>query len=236
MIHLYAPPSIRHFEPRRPVPLPAGAFASLEYDLVHALRPCLVADLGTGDGSAFFNICQSVRDHDIDAYCYAIDDWDARKGPNAPRFDDVNAYGRQHYLGITYFVRMAPVEAIQHFVEGTIDLLRIDVARPAVPLEQMDAWVSRLTRGGVVLFYGINSPQGQRFWEAAAGRGIAFKFRGVGILRRPGGESKSQLLRLLETPSEYDDLRKFYNHAAERYRMRLPPDLASVGAAAKPAK
>jgi hypothetical protein len=142
----------------------------------------------------------------------------------------VNAHGREHYLGISYFVRMPPPEALQHFVEGTIDLLCIDVLRPAVPLEQLDAWVSRVSQGGMVLLFGINSPQGQPFWQAVTGRGVAFKFRNLGVLRKPGGQSAAQLLRLLEAPDEHDGLRKFYAHAAERYRLRLPTDMGGVRA------
>jgi hypothetical protein len=54
MVHLYVPPSLRRFVPRWVRPTQALRYVPLEYDLVEALQPELVVDLGTGDALSFF--------------------------------------------------------------------------------------------------------------------------------------------------------------------------------------
>src|ERR1041385_1674635 len=216
MLHLYVPPSLRRFAPKRTVPGPGTRHVALEYDLVEGLRPTLVVDLGAGDAASFFAYCQSMIDHDIDGSCYAFDPWDDAPGtlPEAT-LDAVMAHGRAHYPGISYFVSMAPAHARRHFDEETIDLLRVDGTRPDVIAgADVEAWFRRVRPGGVIAWHGAAADPS--LWSlvaarcravvCAAGRG------GLGLARKDGPPSSAELLRLLFVDGEGADLERFYKH------------------------
>ena len=106
MEHLYLPPSLRYLEPMRVVPSEPMAHTSFVYDLVEALRPELVVDVGAGAGVVFSIVCQSMRDHDIDGTAYAIDPWtdDEGKAEDDPtRWEVLNDFLRAYFRGVSYF-------------------------------------------------------------------------------------------------------------------------------------
>src|ERR1041384_1411332 len=45
------------------------------YDLVGALRPDIVVELGTQSGVSYFCLCQAVREHGLASRCHAVDTW-----------------------------------------------------------------------------------------------------------------------------------------------------------------
>jgi hypothetical protein len=223
MLHLYVPPSLRHFEPRWVGPLEWTAHFALEYDLAHAIRPRLVVDLGAGDCVSYFAYCQAIKDHDIDGFCYAFDDWERYQGEGAPKFNDVNAHGRQLYMGIAYFVRMPPPEAIRHFSPGTIDLLRIGPSA-AVPSDALPEWASRCSGRGAVIVHGIGNGGGDA-WQSLQGSGMSTFVHGdLGIALGASAGRAAPLLDLMQKPDEHDSLKRFYDHVAQHHRLRQSTD------------
>lgn len=192
---------------------------ALEYDLVEALRPALVVDLGAGDAASYFAYCQSMHDHDIDGTCYAIDAWPTEEAAHAePTYEAIMAHGRSHYPGISYFVNMPPVEARRHFDEGSIDLLRIDGSRPDVVAgADVEAWFRRVRPGGVIVWHGVTGEPS--LWSLVAARcrtALMSEGRGgLGLAQNGGPPPESELLRLLFVEGEAAELDRFYKYLHE---------------------
>jgi hypothetical protein len=234
MVTLYLPPSLRYFEPMRVLPNAGMEFMSLEYDLVEALRPALVVDVGTGDAQSYFTLCQSARDHDVDSLCYAIDAWedDEAKAPeDESRYMFINHFAHAELRGMAYLLQMNPADALMHFDSGMIDLLRLDVTRVGGGTgELMDQWLPRVAPGGLALLPGISGPRGGEILEGLECRGgRRWLFRqgaGLALHRRDDanttGEGLADLLRLAFFGSEEDreSLERWYAHAAAHHRIR----------------
>jgi hypothetical protein len=233
-MHLFIPPSVRRFAPDRTLPGPGLRHAGLEYDLVEALRPELVVDLGTGDAMSFFAYCQSMIDHDVDGTCYAIDTWEesSTTHPQAT-FDAILAHGRARYPGISYFVRMPPIEGQRHFSENTIDLLRVDGTRPSVIAEaDVEAWLRCVRAGGIIVWHGTEANPGAWSVLTAQCRAAVFSAGrgGLGLARKEGPEPTAELLRLLFVEDEAMDLERLYRHVHEHleFGRRLPAAMGKV--------
>lgn len=225
MLHLYLPPSLRYFEPLRPLPGSAREFIAFEYDLTEALRPNLVVDVGAGNAEDFLSICQSVRDHDLDCLCYAIDPWDDDEGKeptDESRQVYINYFAHTFLRGIAYLMPMSADAGRQHFDAGTIDLLRIDASRAGKPLsELLDAYLPRLRAGGVALCAG-SLDEALRYQAACSGQYEVSQIRhgrGLSVLRNVGSiasPAPAPLLQLLfsSDPDDRRDLEDYYSYAS----------------------
>jgi hypothetical protein len=231
MWELYFPPSLRSFEQQRVL---ATEYMCLEYDLVEALRPRFVVDLGTGNASAFFVFCQAMRDYQIDGMCFAVDPWPA--DDSIAEEDDwhsltVNHHARNYYRGITLLMKMEIRAALAHFDPGSIDLLRIDLGRVNEPLRELvDAWLPRLAPGGAVMCFGLNSAdtESRRTWNELLAREAGHTFEGgagLGVVFQGALPERKRPSVLLEILSGVDaaakqDLEAFYAYAADHLEKR----------------
>lgn len=202
---------------------------ALEYDLVEALRPKLVVDLGAGDATSFFTYCQSMHDHDVDGVCYAIDVWEGAEGKHPlAAFDAINDHGRKFYPGLYYLVKMVPHDARRHFAEESIDLLRVNGARPDVIAgADVEAWYRRVRPGGVIAWHGAGTEP--KLWSLIASRCPNVTFRGAGALGvalKPGQEPHGELLRLLFQDDEGAALEHFYAHVHEHMEFKRLLEIA----------
>jgi hypothetical protein len=229
---LYVPPSLRHFEPLRPS---GDASRLLAYDLVEALRPRLVVDVGAGAAGAFGAFCQSLRDHDVDGLAYAVDRWEddgEKPAEDETRLLAINQFLHTYFRGVAYLMQMPEEEALAHFAEGSIDLLRLDARRTRSSLAPLLAeWRPRVARGGVVLCAGVEDasrPDIAKDFAAFAAEHGGFVVPGsasLGVHRAGEGsraEAVPELLRLLESrdPEEQGGLGRFYDHAARHHALR----------------
>jgi hypothetical protein len=227
-LSVYLPPSLRYLELMRTVPGEPMEHAPFEYDLVEALRPRIVVDVGAGAATSFSILCQSIRDHDVSATAYAIDTWDddAGKGEDDPgRWSAVNHFLHTYFRGIAYILKMPLAEATAHFRLGSVGLLRIDAVRAGVPLAGLLAtWMPFLAPEGVLLCPGVGDASrpdlGDDFARATSGfTTCTFALgRGLGVARAASAAEHPELLRLLaHEPSE---LARFYAHASEHHALR----------------
>jgi predicted O-methyltransferase YrrM len=250
---IYFPPSLQRFEPRRMVFSTWVDHLPFAYDLVEALRPELLVELGVYNGLSFFTFCQALEEHDIDGVAYAVDCWegDEHNGRyDDSIYEDVSAYAREHYRGISYLLRMYFNEALQHFEDESIDLLHIDGLHTYEAVrEDFTDWYPRVKPGGIVLFHDVMARikdfgAWKYFDELQAEHPETFKFKhgfGLGVLRKPGGEQRAHpLFDLLFASSEEEQkrLRQFYAHAAhflearrKARRMGRKPAAAAAGEA-----
>lgn len=229
-VTIYLPDSIRHFYPRHMVFSTWVDHMQFGYDLVAALRPRMLVELGTQAGLSYFTFCQSVEEHDLQTLCYAVDTWEGEEHTgqyDESVFDLVSSVNRTRYSGFSYLMRMYFKDALQHFADESIDLLHIDGLHTYEAVrEDFFTWEPKVAPGGIVLFHDIEARLKDfgvwRFWEDLRHDqpGDTFGFRhgfGLGVWRKPGGAPiEDPLLHFLfeGTPGEQEDLRRFYVHAA----------------------
>jgi hypothetical protein len=231
---IYLPPSIQKYEPRKMVFSTWVDHLPFGYDIVAALRPSTVVELGTYNGLSFYSFCQSMIENDIDGLCYAVDTWEGDK--HTDKYDDsiykdVNQHCRENYRGISYLLRMLFNEALNNFSDESIDLLHIDGLHTYEAVtEDFTNWYPKVKPGGVILFHDIQAKiqdfGAWKFWEETSPKFESFTFKhgyGLGVLKKPGGEPlEHQLLKLLfeSTEQEQHDLRKFYVHAGHFFETK----------------
>ena len=233
---IYLPDSVRHFYPRRREFTTWVDHLQFGYDLVAALRPRKIVELGTHNGVSYFTFCQSVEEHDLETLCYAVDTWQGEE--HAGVYDEsvyasVEDFNRTNFPGFSYLMRMYFNEALEHFEDESIDLLHIDGMHTYEAVrDDYFAWEPKVSPGGIVLFHDIEARMKDygvwRFWEDLRHEfpGDTFAFRhgfGLGVWRKPGGERTDEpLMKYLfdSTPGEQSDLRAFYVHAAMYHHYR----------------
>lgn len=226
---LYFPSSLQRFEPKRMVFSTWVDHLPFAYDLVEAIRPATVVELGVYNGLSFFAFCQSMVENNIDGVAYAIDCWEGDKHTDAyddSIFQDVQQYAREHYRGITYLMKMYFHEALPHFEEESIDLLHIDGLHTYEAVkEDFESWYPKVRPGGMVLFHDVMARMKdyaawKYFEELQTEFSDTFRFNhgfGLGVLRKPGGAPiESALLKLLFSGDEEttQKLRQLYVHAS----------------------
>lgn len=227
--NIYFPPSLRRFEPKRMVFSTWVDHLPFAYDLIEAIRPKLLVELGVYNGLSFFTFCQSMVEHDIDGVAYAVDCWEGDE--HTESYDDsiyngVMTHARDNYRGFTYLLRMYFNEALRHFDDNSLDLLHIDGLHTYDAVkEDFTNWYPKVKPGGIILFHDVMARikdfgAWKYFEELEEQHDEVFKFYhgyGLGVLRKPGGEPpQHQLTDLLfsKSQNEQEKLRQFYTHAA----------------------
>jgi hypothetical protein len=224
------------FEPRCRVFSTWVDHVSFGYDIVDAIRPEKVVELGTYNGMSYFSFCQSMIENNIDGLCYAVDTWggDEHTGEyDDTVFQDVRAHARQHYRGISYLMRMLFNDAVNHFEDESVDLLHIDGLHTYDAVkEDFDNWYPKVRPGGIILFHDIEARQSDfgvwKYWTELEKKYETFAFHhgfGLGVLRKPGAPEADQSHELLGllfngTEQEHYKLRQLYIHNSEYIEAR----------------
>jgi hypothetical protein len=227
---------MRGFSPRRRAFSTWVDHVSFGYDIVEAIRPRKVVELGAYNGMSYFAFCQSMIENNISGLCYAVDTWggDDHTGEyDDSIFDDVRHHARENYRGISYLLRMLFNEAAGHFEDESIDLLHIDGLHTYEAVqEDFNTWYSKVTPGGIILFHDIEARQSDfgvwKFWSELESQYETFAFRhgfGLGVLLKPGGArstAEHPLLDLLFNGSkeEQHKLRQLYIYNSEYIEAR----------------
>ncbi len=226
---VHVPPSVRGFVNRRSVFSTWTDHLPFGYDLVAALRPEVVVELGSQAGMSYFCFCQSVQENGIAAKCYAVDTWagDEHTGAYDDQiWNDVSSHNEAHYAAFSTLLRMRFEEAIHRFADGTIDLLHIDGFHTYEAVRNdFESWAPKVSPGGIVLFHDVAARMmdfgAWRYWSELEAQHETFLFQhgfGLGVLRMPGGKPRTDpLFPLLFEGMETDraNLRAFYVHMGE---------------------
>ncbi len=227
---------MRGFDPRLRAFSTWVDHTSFGYDIVEAVRPRKVVELGAYNGMSYFVFCQSMIENDIEGLCYAVDTWggDDHTGEyDDSIFNDVRRHARDHYRGISYLMRMLFNDAVGHFEDESIDLLHIDGLHTYEAVEEdFTNWYPKVSPGGIILFHDIEARQADfgvwKFWAKLESEHETFAFKhgfGLGVLRKPGGDAAQQehpLLQLLfnGTEQEQHRLRQLYIYNSEYLEAR----------------
>ena len=227
---IYLPPSARHFEPKWTKISAWLDHVPFGYDLVAAVKPKCLVELGTHRGVSYFTFCQSIKENALDTICYAVDTWEGDDHASMTEeyaksdYQMVLQYNQNHYRGFSYLLKMLFSEALKTFADESVDLLHIDGFHTYEAVsEDFNSWWPKVKPGGIVLLHDIvariSSDFGVwKFWSEISEKYESFGFTngfGLGVIRKPGSDPESnELLDLLfkSSPEEQEKIRGFYIH------------------------
>ena len=180
--------------------------------IVDALQPATFVELGCHSGNSYSSFAQAVQTLGLPTACYAVDTW--LGDPHAGSFDEsVFAewfeYHERRFTSFSRLIRSTFDEALEHFPDGSIDLLHIDGYHTFDAVSHdFEAWRPKMSRRGVVLFHDINVREQDfgvwRLWERVARERPSFAFRhghGLGVLG-VGGDLPEPLAWLFAADAE----------------------------------
>jgi Methyltransferase domain len=226
-MRLYLPPSLT-FAPKRMAFSTWVDHLPFGYDLVAALRPETLVELGTQTGVSYFCFCQSALEQGTNTRCFAVDTWrgDAHTSAYDEKiWEEVRSHNEAHYPAFSTLYRMLFEEAVERFADESIELLHIDGYHTYEAVRgDFERWYPKVRPGGIVLFHDIAARLmdfgAWRYFEELRASHETFWFKhgfGLGVLRKPGPAVDAPLLRFLFSKDEAEQqrLRAFYVHAAE---------------------
>ena len=128
--------------------------------LIDTLQPRKIVELGTHYGSSYFSFCQAVTKLDLQTQCYAVDTWsgDEHAGQYGEEvYRQVSEYNQQHYSDFSTLVRSTFDQALEHFPQGSIDLLHIDGLHTLEAVRHdFESWLPKLSDRAVVSMHDTN--------------------------------------------------------------------------------
>lgn len=201
-------------------------------DLIAALRPSVVVELGAFYGESYFTLCQSLVESNIPGAAFAIDTWqgDPHSGSYGEEvFQEVEAYNSEHYPAVSRLLRMTFDEAVTRFDDESIDLLHIDGLHTYEAVRHdFETWFGKVSRGGVVLLHDTVMRHDDfgvwRFWQELQQRYAHFNFEhscGLGVIRKPGAPlPEAGILPLLFKAEAAESVKKYYARCADAIEFR----------------
>jgi Methyltransferase domain len=216
------------------------AFAS---ELIQAIRPEIIVELGTHWGEAYFTFCQTVEEHRIGSLCYAVDHWlgDEHAGRYGEEvFENVRTHNERFYRQFSYLLRMSFDEALSQFADNSIDLLHVDGFHTyEAASHDFHTWLPKVKEGGVVLLHDI-CPKHENFgvwrlWdEIKAEFPNTFEFHhgwGLGVVQKGNRDSDVPLLDYLfsHSPQMSAEIRRRYIIYASHLENLLKPTETDSG-------
>ncbi len=161
--------------------------------LINMLKPRMLVELGTHKGDSYCAFCQAVTQYQLTTNCYAVDTWlgDSQAGYyEVDIFEELKQYHDAKYNHFSRLMRMSFNEAIDHFDDGSIDLLHIDGLHTYDAVKHdFENWLPKVSNRGVVLFHDTAVKEGDfgvwKLWRELNEqyRGFEFKFGfGLGVL------------------------------------------------------
>jgi O-antigen biosynthesis protein len=218
-------------------PGPWASHLPFASDLVAALRPQVLVELGVSYGDSYFGFCQAIAEAGVACTCYGIDPFE-----DAAVYDTVNRYNDRLYSSFSHLLRIGFDEALEQFSGESIGLLHLNAFRAYEDARRaFDRWLPKVRPGGAILLHGIavrSADHGAwRLWEELARGFAAFTFRGgngLGVLRKPdaAGEESAYLQELFSSSAENQErIRRYYALCAGRIELEHAASPAPAGSA-----
>lgn len=203
-----------------------GAFASW---LVDALRPVIVAELGTHNGFSFFTFCEAAKRLGIPTQCFALDTWEGDEHAGfygSEVFDAVSQVAQADYANSAHLLRGYFSDLVTSFADGSIDILHIDGRhRYKDARDDFETYLPKLSERGVVLLHDtMEKEQGfgvWRLWAELANQfpDTSFQFHhghGLGVLGVGSNLPAAITDFFASAPSHGDEIRETYSRLGSR--------------------
>lgn len=208
-------------------------------DLVTALRPELIVELGVFYGDSYFGFCQAASENLVQCSCYGIDTWrgDAHGGfyGNAV-FEAVSRYNEATYSSSSYLLRSTFDHAVTRFSDESIGLLHIDGFHTYDAVRHDFAtWYPKVRPGGIILLHDTTVRLSDfgvwKLWEELEQQFESFMFRnsnGLGVLRKPGALKHDAFLTELfsSSPEDQEWIRRYYTLCADRLQLSFKTNIS----------
>ena len=195
-------------------------------DLVAAVRPRTLVELGISCGDAYFGFCQAIVEAGAACTCYCIDAFE-----NAAFYETANRYNGL-YRSFSHLLRIPFDSALEQFSNESVDLLHFsqllgyDEAR-----NTFEKWLPKVRPGGIILLDGIairSADHGVgRLWEELSRDWQSFAFvggNGLGVLRKPADASENNTYLdelFLSPPSKQERIRRYYTLCSEHIQLEF---------------
>ena len=128
-------------------PCDGAGHIPLGFYLISALKPRIFVELGVNTGNSYNGFCQAVKKLGIDTLCYGIDNWKDRENT----FNSLSAYQQYKYNDFSYLLKMSFNGSIEHFSDGSVDLLHINKFHIYEDVRHVyDNWLPKLSNRGVI--------------------------------------------------------------------------------------
>lgn len=209
--------------------------------LMEIMQPDVFVELGTFKGDSYCAFCQAVADLKTATRCHAVDLWegDSHTGAyDSSVLSDLKAHHDPLYSPFSQLMRTTFDEAVEHFADGSIDLLHIDGLHTYDAVRHdYETWLPKLSDRAVVLFHDTEVRERDfgvyAFWEEVAGKGPAFRFthsNGLGVLAVGKAVPEPVLNFLAAANAETAVTRSFFQALGERVTLheaveRLTPEV-----------
>ncbi len=141
------------------------------YDLVRKIKPQIVVDLKTDNGSSFLSFCQAVKDGRFDARLYCIDAGTGYDSVDVTALENIKAARDQYYRGLNIdILEKTSEEAVLHFQDGSIDLLNADGFYTFEDIRRhIGLWLPKVKPDGMILIHDVftknNDSRIYQYWE-----------------------------------------------------------------------
>ena len=243
----------KRFQPKRYRPGNLGTWSGhlpFAYDLVWALRPRVLVELGTHYGESYFGFCQAVKESGAGTQCFSVDTWQGDEHAGfygGEVYQDVESYNQQEFASFSTLIRSTFDEACEQFVPESIDVLHIDGLHTYEAVKHdFETWFPNVRPGGVVLIHDISVRHANfevwRWWEELSRRYPHFEFHhcwGLGVILKPGGRQQPcDLLNLLfeADGATAERIRNQFSDAADLmdFRERSPERAQAAAEANRP--
>ena len=147
--------------PRALRPSPWLAHAPFAFWLAEVLAPRLVVDLGL-DPVAHLALCQSLEEAGAEGRCVAVRPHGADGAAPAPYPDDLARQHEVRYGRRSRIVEAEPAAAAALVADGSVDLLRLDLATAPSAVEGFARdWSRKLGPRAVILVHGAGARLGE---------------------------------------------------------------------------
>lgn len=236
-IYCMAMPSLcllsRGFQPRRYRPGDWSGHLPFASDLIAALRPGVLVELGTNHGESYFGFCQAVVENNVECRAYAVGPWtgENRAGQSGESvYSEAYEYDKANYGGFSRLITGELDDALPQFDEGSIDLLHIcGLHSFEAASRAFSAWLSKVRPGGIILLSDtamrLEGSGVWKLWDTLKCQGATFDFphdSGLGILEKPGSPNRAEFLDTLFQADEplREHIRRYYLLAATELELR----------------
>ncbi len=171
---LYGSPNFESLPMANKYPSAWTGHRSFVYDLISSLKPKVVVELGTYDGTSFFAFCQAVKDRNLPTSLYAVDTWqgDVHASYYGDEiFNSVQATVDAFYSNVSLeLIKTTFDSAVTKFADKSIDILHIDGLHTYDAVKHdFETWLPKVSNQGIILFHDVHTRQGDFgvhvFWD-----------------------------------------------------------------------